>query len=99
MYETTGVKNAPVYTGRKYGPYIRVLGHYPYKIAVLYGPYIRAVYTGDRYALIVNTGRKYGPYIRVSKIHPYVRAVHTARMYGPYVRVVRIGLRVVRIGL
>ena len=55
----TGVKNAPVglYTGHKYGPYIRVLGtHYPYrrtvqlkKIAVLYGPYIRPVYTGRIY--------------------------------------------------
>jgi len=35
--------------------------------------------------------RKYGPYVRVSKMHPYVRDVHTARTYGPYVRVVRIG--------
>ena len=63
----TGVTNAPVYTGRKYGPYfygpyIWVLStHSLYRIAVLYGPYIRAVFTGDRYALPVNTGHKYGP--------------------------------------
>ena len=55
-------------------------------------PYIRAIYTSDRYALPVNTGRKYGPYVRVSKTHLCVRAVNTARTHGPYLRVVRIGL-------
>ena len=101
VFCSTGVKNAPVYTGRIYGPYIRVLGtHYPYIRAVqtksiannafLYGPYIRAVYTGDRDALPVHTARTYGPYVRVSKMHPYVRVVNTARIYGCSVHTTRI---------
>ena len=52
-------------------------------------PYVRAVRTGDRYALAVRTGRKYGPYVRVRKVPKTtpVRtgrtyAVHTARTYG-----------------
>jgi len=87
----TGVKNAPVYTGRKHGPYVRVLGtHYLHRIAVLYGPYIRAVYTSDRYALAVNVGRTYG-YTGVKNA-----PVCTGRTYGPYIRAV---FTVVRIGL
>jgi len=53
---------------------------------------IRAVYTGDRYALPVHTARTYGPYVRVSKMHPYIRAVNTARIYGCWVHTTRIEL-------
>jgi len=71
-------KNAAVYTGSKYSPYIRVLGtHYPYRIAVLSEPYTRAVYTGVKNTPVC-TGRKYGPYIRV-----YIRAVFTGNAYRP----------------
>ena len=48
----TGVKNAPVglYTGRIYGPYIRVSKIHPYIRAVhtarIYGPYLRVVRIG-----------------------------------------------------
>jgi len=54
--------------------------------------FVRAVYTGDRYALAVHTARTYGPYVRVLKMHPCIWAVNTARIYGSYLRVVRIGL-------
>jgi len=91
----TGVKNAPVYTGRIYGRSVHT--------TCIYGPYsrkalrtmlffVRAVYTGDRYALPVHTARTYGPYVRVSKMHPYIRAVNTARIYGCSVHTTRIEL-------
>jgi len=84
-----------VCTGRMHGCQkytgIRVLGtHYLHRIAVLYGPYIRAAYTSDRYALPVNTGRTYG-YTGVKNA-----PVCTGRTYGPYMRAV---FTVVRIGL
>jgi len=94
----TGVKNAPVYTGRTYGPYKRALGtHHPYIRAVqpksiannafLYGPYIRAVYTGDRYAVPVHTARTYCPYVRAVCTGVKNAPVYTGRKYGPYIRV------------
>jgi len=98
VFCSTGVKNAPVYTGHIYGPYIRVLGtHYPYIRAVqtksiannafLYGPYIRAVYTGDRDALPVHTARTYGPYVRAVCTGVKNAPVCTGRKYGPHIRV------------
>jgi len=61
----------PVYTGRVYGPYIRVVctGH----------PYIWAVYTGSVYQSPVYTGRIYGPY---GKACHAMLFSSTGRIYG-----------------
>jgi len=68
-------------------PYIRALGtHYPYIRAVQpksianNALFVRAVDTGDQYALPVHTARMYGPYVWESKMHPYIPAVNTARI-------------------
>jgi len=54
--------------------------------------YMRAVYTGDQYALLEHTARTYGRYVWVSKMRPYIRTVNTGRIYGSYLRVARVGL-------
>ena len=88
----TGVKNAPVYMGRKYGPYTgaRYTTH-------IYGPYSRKALR----TMLFCTGHIYGPYIWVTGTHyPYIRPIHravctgvknapvcTGRKYGPYIRV------------
>jgi len=60
----------------------------------LYGPYIRAVYTGDRYALPVHTARTYGPYVRAVCTGVKNAPVYTGRKYGPYIRVLGIHIPV-----
>ena len=87
---TARIYGCSIRTTRIYGPYSQKALQ---EMLFLYGPYIRAVCTGARYAPPVYTARMYGPYIRVSKTHPYIRAVYTARVYGPYIRLVRNGLK------
>jgi len=113
----TGVKNAPVYAGRIYGP-SRIYGRSVHTTRIygrtaekhceqrfLYGPYIRAVYTGDRYALPVHTARTYGPYVRAACTGVKNAPVYTGRkygthypyriavLYGPYIRAVYTGIK------
>ena len=75
---TARIYGCSIRTTRIYGPYSQKALQ---EMLFLYGPYIRAVCTGARYAPPVYTARMYGPYIRVSKTHPYIRAVYTARVY------------------
>jgi len=89
----TGVKNAPVYTGRTAEKHCEQCFFCTGRI---YGSYIRVTGTHYPYIRPVHTGRIYGPYIWVLGTHyPYRIAV----LYGSYIRIYGWFLRVVRIGL